>query len=260
MTNAMFGGYFDVAQITLYMFWIFFAGLIFYIRREDRREGYPLESDTQTGKLLPASLLFYPPPKTYQLTHGGTVSLPNGQADRRPIAGEPTGRFPGAPLRPTGANPMLDNIGPGSWAERADTPEMTIENHVKIVPIRVAPGYTTARGDPDPRGFSAVGADGVSGGTIVDIWVDRSECIIRYYEVETGTAAASRRVLLPATFSVVKTTGKKVVVSAILGSQFAAVPRTARPEQVTLLEEDKICAYYGAGTLYATADRQEPLI
>ncbi|HEY5309302.1 MAG TPA: photosynthetic reaction center subunit H, partial [Casimicrobiaceae bacterium] len=37
--------YIDVAQIALYAFWIFFAGLIFYLRREDKREGYPLESD-----------------------------------------------------------------------------------------------------------------------------------------------------------------------------------------------------------------------
>ncbi|MEY3461886.1 MAG: hypothetical protein RLZZ03_1539, partial [Pseudomonadota bacterium] len=29
--------------------------------------------------------------------------------------------------------------------------------------------------------------------------------------------------------------------------------------QVTLLEEEKIMAYYGAGTLYATPDIQEPL-
>jgi photosynthetic reaction center H subunit len=28
---------------------------------------------------------------------------------------------------------------------------------------------------------------------------------------------------------------------------------------VTLLEEEKIMAYYGAGTLYATPDIQEPL-
>ena len=38
-------GYIDVAQLVLYAFWIFFAGLIFYLRREDKREGYPLESD-----------------------------------------------------------------------------------------------------------------------------------------------------------------------------------------------------------------------
>ena len=33
------------AQVVLYAFWIFFAGLILYLRREDKREGYPLESD-----------------------------------------------------------------------------------------------------------------------------------------------------------------------------------------------------------------------
>ena len=35
---------------------------------------------------------------------------------------------------------------------------------------------------------------------------------------------------------------------------------TARTDQVTLLEEEKISAYYGAGTLYATPQRQEPLV
>lgn len=37
--------YIDFAQITVYLFWFFFAGLIIYLRREDKREGYPLESD-----------------------------------------------------------------------------------------------------------------------------------------------------------------------------------------------------------------------
>lgn len=36
--------YFDAAQIALYCFWLFFFGLIVYLRREDKREGYPLES------------------------------------------------------------------------------------------------------------------------------------------------------------------------------------------------------------------------
>jgi photosynthetic reaction center H subunit len=34
----------DFAQISLYVFWLFFAGLIYYLRQEDKREGYPLES------------------------------------------------------------------------------------------------------------------------------------------------------------------------------------------------------------------------
>jgi len=36
--------YFDGAQIALYAFWLFFAGLVIYLRREDKREGYPLDS------------------------------------------------------------------------------------------------------------------------------------------------------------------------------------------------------------------------
>ena len=38
------------------------------------------------------------------------------------------------------------------------------------------------------------------------------------------------------------------------------VPATRSPEQITLLEEEKITAYYGAGTLYATPERQEPIL
>ena len=37
-------GYVDVAQLLLYAFWIFFAGLIYYLARESHREGYPMES------------------------------------------------------------------------------------------------------------------------------------------------------------------------------------------------------------------------
>ena len=36
-------GYIDVPQLVLYAFWIFFAALIYYLRQEDKREGYPLE-------------------------------------------------------------------------------------------------------------------------------------------------------------------------------------------------------------------------
>ena len=60
------------------------------------------------------------------------------------------------------------------------------------------------------------------------------------------------------TFSRVKRDG--VHVHALLASQFADVPKTKSAEQITLLEEEKITAYYGAGTLYATPDRQEPLL
>lgn len=40
--------YFDLPTLLIYLFWIFFALLIIYIRREDKRVGYPLESDRPT--------------------------------------------------------------------------------------------------------------------------------------------------------------------------------------------------------------------
>ena len=46
--------------------------------------------------------------------------------------------------------------------------------------------------------------------------------------------------------------------SSILADQFADVPGIKSPDQITLLEEDKVCAYYGGGTLYATPGRAEP--
>ncbi|NCZ59008.1 MAG: photosynthetic reaction center subunit H, partial [Betaproteobacteria bacterium] len=43
-------------------------------------------------------------------------------------------------------------------------------------------------------------------------------------------------------------------------SQFEGVPGIKHPDQVTFLEEERIMAYYGAGTLYADPDRAEPII
>ena len=47
---------------------------------------------------------------------------------------------------------------------------------------------------------------------------------------------------------------------AIYARHFAAVPALRNPDQITKLEEEKISAYYGGGTLYADASRSEPLI
>ena len=47
---------------------------------------------------------------------------------------------------------------------------------------------------------------------------------------------------------------------AITAAQFAHVPAIKRDDQITLLEEDKVCAYYAGGHLYAMADRSEPII
>ena len=110
--------------------------------------------------------------------------------------------------------------------------------------------------DPDPRGLPVICADGLVGGKVIELWVDRAEVLFRYLEVEVQ--GGTRRVLLPINFS--RIGDRQVQVRSILASQFANVPVTRKPDAVTLLEEDKIMAYYGGGTLYATPDRQEPLL
>jgi photosynthetic reaction center H subunit len=250
--------YMDLAQVTLYVFWIFFACLIFYLRREDKREGYPLESTGINGGVV-HGFPRMPDPKTYLLRGGHVATLPNHKNDRPDVAVAPIAVWPGAPVEPTG-NPMLDGVGPGSYANREDVPELTMENIPCIVPLRLAEGtYLEAR-DPDPRGMRVNGADSEPGGVVTEVWVDRAEALIRYLEVEVPIFGGTRRVLLPMPFAKIDGRRNRVWVDAILGNQFADVPATKSPDQVTKLEEDRIVGYYGAGTLYATPARQEPLL
>lgn len=241
----------DVAQLVLYAFWIFFAFLIYYLVRENHREGYPMVTDNGvqvTGFPIPA-------PKTYLLADGSEFHAPNDKVSPQVLAAEPAHRWAGAPLVPTG-NPMLDGVGPGAWADRADHPDHDYLGHNKVQPLRLATDYDVQAGDTDPRGLPVVGADGEVGGTVVEMWVDVAESLFRYYELEV--AGSGRRVLLPMNFARCKR--DKVTVGAILGHQFADVPGTRHPDVVTMLEEEKIQAYYGAGTLYALPSRAEPLL
>lgn len=258
MGTGAITGYIDVAQLALYAFWVFFAGLIYYLLQEGKREGYPLESD-RSAHVRVEGWPPMPSAKTYLLRDGGTRTLPNDFKSPQRLAAEPIGNWLGAPLQPTG-NPMLDGVGPGAYADRPDVADVTAEGDVKIVPLRAAPGFDVAKEDPDPRGLKIVGADGQDGGTIVDLWVDRSEMLFRYLELEVAAkpGAAARRVLVPINFT--RVNSARVTVQSILGHQFAQVPGTRLPDQVTLLEEEKIMAYYGGGTLYATPSRQEPLL
>lgn len=273
--------YIDVAQVVLYFFWAFFLGLIWYLRREDKREGYPLayeRIDTAPYLNFPA----IPSPKTFFLAHGGSVEAPRASDPQIDYRAEPVAPFIRAPLEPVG-DAMLSGAGPGAYALRADTPDLTLEGLPKIVPLRIASGeklvthatqgtetapeppnsghykhYTLSPRDPDPRGMTVIGADGRAAGTVQDVWIDVSEVLIRYLEVAvTGT---NTTVLLPMTFSSIDGRRRRVNVDAILASQFAQVPKIKTANQVTFLEEEQICAYYGAGTLYATLQRRESLL
>jgi photosynthetic reaction center H subunit len=92
---------------------------------------------------------------------------------------------------------------------------------------------------------------------VKDVWVDRAETILRYLELEISTTAGAERILLPMTLA--RIARGRVTVNAIHGHQFVNVPRTRSAECITLLEEEKVMAYYGGGTLYADPSRMEPL-
>lgn len=248
----------DLGVIIFFVYIGAFLGLILYLRREDRREGYPLESDPGGNLELSGGLVWSPVPKTYIQPFGwGETTLPNAKRDNRPLNASRTGVVSGSPIVPNG-NPMLAGVGPGSYAERAKKVDLTVHGKAKIVPMRVATDYAIAKQDADPRGYTVVGTDGGIGGTIVDLWVDRAEAMVRYLELRLNDG--SRTVLLPIVMAKISNKRKQVIVDAITGAQFADVPALENPEQVTFYEEERIASYYGGGFLYATPARTEPLL
>ena len=262
METGAITGYMDVAQMVLYAFWAFFAGLIIYLRREDKREGYPLESDRsdRAPRVKVVGFPKPPPPKTFLLRNGqGVRYAPRDEPPAESIPGTTTtNRWNGSPLVPTG-DPMRDGVGPASYPNREDVPDLTYDGRNKVVPMRVATDFIVEPSDPDPRGMTVVAADGQTAGTVTDIWVDRSEPRALYFEVELASGNGAN-VLLPYGNAKVRFAQGRIDVVSIMADQFDHVPRTANPDQVTRLEEDRITAYFSSGLLYAHPSRQGPLI
>lgn len=258
MVGTSFTGYVDVAQVTLYGFWAFFAGLVLYLRREDKREGYPLVSEIlgHTEEVVCEGLPPTPEPKLFRMFHGDLIEAPGSLfPPRLPNGVRPAATFPGAPLEPTG-NPLVDGVGPASYAWRKDEPDLTIDGALKIAPLRDATEYGLDRRSPDPRGMAVIGADGLVAGLCVDLWIDEVEESVRYLEVVLSLPAyEGQRVLLPQPFMRIRPRTRVIVVRSILAEQFAEVPRLRIPTQVTRFEEDKLVAYFGGGQLYATRAR-----
>ncbi len=259
MQTGAITNYIDVAQLALYAFWLFFAGLIYYLHRENKREGYPLVAPDRAG-VSPVVVQGFPPvpaQKAFPMPDGAQLMVP------RPETREPLSRFrrvskaEGSPIEPTG-EPLTAGIGPGAWANRHNEPDLAFDDgKPKIVPLRAAPAFFLAMEDPVIIGYSVVGADDVVAGTVAEAWIDRSEVVVRYLEVELTSGG---RVLLPMTFLRIDNKGKRIICRYIKAAQFALAPVPATPDQVTLREEDQIQAFYAAGSLYAWPGREGPLL
>lgn len=256
MDDVKLIGSLDVTELVFLAFVLFFVGLLIYLRREDRREGYPLE-DEVTGRVdTPGGVLANAGPKTFKMPFGrGTVTTPTKGREPVEVAGVRTFASPGAPYAPTG-NPLIDGIGPAAWADRAKHTDLDGEGRDRIVPIGAAEHISVHARDADPRGMSVIAADGAVAGTVTDLWVDRAEHVIRYLEVDLGKS----KVLAPMAMSKIKAKLNQVVIDAINAADFAAVPKIAKAGQITFYEEERIVSYFGGGYLYANSARQEPLI
>ena len=248
----------DVAELCLWAFFLFFLGLVIWLRREDRREGYPTEDDI-TGKVnSPGGFLDTALPKVFNMPFGlGKAYAPRpGDRDTMDLNARRSGQWAGSPLVPTG-NPLTAGVGPGAWVQRTDRPDLNMEGHPRIVPMATQPDFYVARQDGDLRGYTVVGADRVVAGTVGELWVDTADRLIRYLEVRlTGGGS----VLAPMFMSSVERKRRVVEIDALMGNQIAGAPATPDNDQITLLQEEKVQAYFGAGYLYATPARQEPFL
>ena len=262
-------GTFDVAELAFFLFFFFFIGLVIYLNRESRREGYPLEDDV-TGA-LDTWPLTQGDKKVFKLPHGRGTYVPEDQPrDSLDLPLKQTFGGSGSPYVPTG-NPMKDGVGPAAYANRQDYPDLTFDGRNRIVPLADSHDIMIAPNDPNFMGWPVYDCNVELAGKVTDIWVDQSEHLIRYIEIETN---AGDKVLAPMAFVAVQRKGpfaglmegllpdnpELLQIDAITKEQFADVPRIKTAGQITRLEEDKIQAYYGGGYMYATPERSEPWI
>lgn len=262
MSDGNIVGSIDVAEIALTLFFLFFVGLIFWLRREDRREGYPLEDEMRGIVDMPGGPLADAAPKFFKLPFDrGTVAVPSKRTeDREPvnIAAERIEPFAGSPYAPTG-NPLVDGIGPAAYANRAKYPDLDAHGAPRIVPMASDADFDVVMLPfpgvlHDPRGMPVIAADGKTAGTVVDMWVDRMESVVRYFSVDIGT----KTVLVPMTMS--RVWEGKVYCDAINAADYAQVPALESETQITRYEEERIVAYFGGGYLYANREREEPCL
>lgn len=250
----------DVPEVVFVLFLLFFLGLVYHLRMEDKREGYPLESDrtdTTGGRVRVVGFPNMPKPKVFLRKFGGPVLAP-GPRRERDLTGlvVPLHDFPGSPVVPTG-DPLVDGVGPASYALKEEVPDMTWDGHPNIVPLRKLPEHAMEATETSPIGMDVITRDGLKVGTVCDLWINVSELFGRYLEVELSPRFGGDHVILPVAFADLRPRGKMAIVGMLTALQFSRVPRLSTPDIINLREEDRINAYYAGGHLYSRALEKE---
>lgn len=237
----------DLAQVLIAATVVAWFVLVWYLQREMKREGYPLEEAIPTVRHSIVGWPAMPPPKTYLLLEGGSVTLPQ-EYERRELKAEAREMHPGAPLYPVG-EPLLAGIGPSSYTLRRDEPFLLLSGEPCLQPLRKTPHLKCVDPLMDPRGKRVVGADFGAAGLCIDVWYDDESKIPRYLEVELDGGAGIR--LVPIFYCSLRTESAAFRCDAITGAQFKLAPVTRLPDVITAREEDMVNGFWAGGHMYS---------
>ncbi len=200
MPHVNFTQQIDIPEVLFILFVLFFLGLMYHLRMEDKREGYPLESDRTDRTGGRVQVVGFPPmpkPKVFLRKFGEPVLSP-GPRRERDLTGilVPLHDFPGSPYVPTG-DPLVDGVGPASYALKEEVPDMTWHGEPNIVPLRKLPEHAVEGTETSPIGMDVVTRDGVRVGTVADVWINVVGAV-RALPRSAGHAAVRRRPRDPA--------------------------------------------------------------
>ncbi len=239
--------YIDLPQIAFWLFFLAFVAICYFLRKNDKREGYPLRASPFTGELIAGAPLAADP-VTYVLNEGGTTSTPHDYP-APPASVLPLYRFDGTPFRPA-ADLLHTPLGPGAWVMRKDEPMLNEVGELLLQPLRACEGWAIGKGESNPRGMAVFDVRWRPVGIVADVWIDRGIRIIRYLEVQLSEPLGGKRVLVPIYHTLIDERAREIRVTALSDHEFDGVPMGASPDRITAREEDRLNAYFAAGRFY----------
>ena len=97
----------------------------------------------------------------------------------------------------------------------------------RVVPLAKLDDFRVAKGDPDPRGWEVVGADGRRIGEVDELLVDTQAMKVRYLDVDLHrdlAAGADRHVLVPVGYARLDRDHTRVVVDQLEARDLEVIP------------------------------------
>ena len=243
-------GNLDVAILCVIAFVIFFAGLLVHLRREDKREGYPVEVAGMFGRTHSAQgFPAIPKPKLFYRPHDrGVAQAPRVEQPELVRPGEALPPI-AYPLDP-GPNPLAEGVGAAAYTRiREELPDLDVEGEPKLISLNDHADYCIPDGDPDPRGWVLLSADEQRVGKVHDLWFNRAEFFLRYYEV--SIAGAEGRRLVPAFFAEALPRDRAVRATTLVARDLRRVPVRADDSCITMREEDRLNGFFAGGLRFS---------